>query len=434
MLAVLILLSACGGPDREQLRLCRLVVSGLEPQGADIEILDEAADPEVPDSVVIRYRTAPDGEAHWASCRFEGGGLDADRLAISEVRTDRSGLLSEAQLYLLRRFWVGSLASRRRDTGASSSASAASLETQVLLAAQQSMNAVTLGCVYGLLAIGYTLVFGLIERINLAFGELTMLGAYSTVIGILLLSPATAATLALVLLLVLAAAAALTALYSWCLERAVFRPLRRARPQSFLIATLGLAIVLQEFVRLTQGSRERWLQRPFDAPQRLVEGSAFSVTATPSQLVILAATLGLFGALRALQGRTAFGRAQRACAEDLGMAALCGVAVDRVVGATFALSGAFAGLAGLIFAYYYGGTHFFMGFLIGFKALVAAVVGGIGSVPGALLGGLIVGFVETFWSGYLAAAYKDIAVFGLLAVFLVFRPDGLFGRPRSPLR
>ena len=419
-------MSACGGPDRDQLRLCRLVISGLEPPGATIEILGETADPETPDTVVIRYRSVSDAAEHWVACRFQGGGLDPDRLAIAEIRTDRSGRLSDAQLYLLRRFWVGSLASRQD----SEPSDAASLETHILLALQQSMNAMTIGCVYGLLAIGYTLVFGLTERINLAFGELTMLGAYSTVIGILLLAPSKAALLPLALFLVLAATAALTALYSWCLERALFRPLRRAKPQSFLIATLGLAIALQEFVRLTQGTRERWLHRPFDEPQRLVEGSAFSVTATPSQLVILAATLALFGALRVVQRRTPFGRAQRACAEDVEMAALCGVAVDRVVGATFAMSGAFAGVAGLIFAYYYGGTHFFMGFLIGFKALVAAVVGGIGSVPGALIGGLIVGFVETFWSGYLAAAYKDIAVFALLAVFLVFRPNGLFGRAR----
>ena len=434
-LALALFATACGDLDIEQARLCRLLVPALEAPDSEIRILDEETESAAGHAVRLRYRVARSGapdEDHWVSCHFAGGRLDPERLALMSVATDRDGVLSESRLYLLRRFWLGSFEAQA-ETEAAAAGPAGSLETRLLYLLQLFVNALTASCVYGLLAVGYTMIFGLIERINLAFGELAMLGAFATVIGVPLVAPLAAAWLAPALLTVLLFAMATAAVYGWTLERVVFRPLRGASSQAILIATLGLAIGLQEYVRLTQGAGERWLQRPFTGIHALAEGEAFEVVLSTAQILVVAVTAALYAALHLLLRRTAFGRAQRACADDAGLAALSGVDVTRTVSLSFALAGACAGAAGLILALYYGGTHFFMGHLIGFKALVAAVIGGIGSVPGAMLGGVLIALLEIFWSGYLAVAYKDIAVFGVLALFLVFRPQGLFGHPRYAL-
>ena len=427
LLITAFVLAACGKLDSEQVRLCRTLITALEPPGSAIELLDAERDPVAAHAIKLRYRS--EGAEHWVSCRFAGGGLAAERLTLSAVATDREGLLSEAELYLLRRFWLGFF--EAQGVAAGEPAAPRGLGFALLYLAQQAVNAITVSSVYGLLAIGYTLIFGMVARINLAFGEMAMLGAFATLIGVLLLALSGVTVLPLALIGVLLMAMAVSAVASWTSERLLFRPLRHARSQAALIATVGLAIFLQEFVRLTQGADEHWLQRPFAEPLLLAAHAGFSVSVTTAQVLVVVLTGGLYVLLHTIQKRSGFGRAQRACADDPAMAALCGVQVDRTIGLTFALSGAYAGAAGLILALYYGGVHFFMGSLIGFKALVAAVIGGIGSLPGAMLGGLLVGLLETFWSGYLSIESKDIAVFALLAAFLVFRPQGLFGRSRD---
>ncbi len=195
--------------------------------------------------------------------------------------------------------------------------------------------------------------------------------------------------------------------------------------------TIGWAIFLQEYLRLIQGTRERWLQPIYTEPHLLGAAQGFAVSVATSQILVLLLTAGLCAALWLGMARSRFGRHHRACSDDGAMAALCGVDVDRTVALSFALGAAYAAAGGFLVILYYGGVNFYMGLLLGFKALVAAIVGGIGSVPGAMLGGVLVAVLETFWSGYLTIAYKDVAVFGLLAAMLVFRPCGLLGKPSS---
>ena len=187
----------------------------------------------------------------------------------------------------------------------------------------------------------------------------------------------------------LLAAAACGAVHGLVTERVVFRPLRHARSQAPLIATIGLAILLQEYLRLTQGAGERWIQPVFSAAHELAAGDSFVVALSATQILILLLVPCLYGALWLLMQRSRFGRAARACGDDVDMAALCGVDVDRTIATTFVVGAAYAGIAGFVILLRYGGVGFYDGFLLGFKALTAAIIGGIGSVPGDMLGGLL---------------------------------------------
>jgi branched-chain amino acid transport system permease protein len=373
--------------------------------------------------VRVRYRT---GEtARWLRCRFAGGGFEQDRLRLEGVATDREGELSAVQVYLLRRFWLGLYEGQERRAEAPAAGSAPAL----LYVLQLALNALALGGIYGLIAIGYTLVYGIIGRINLAFGEIAVVGAYVTFIGVTALAVTGAGQLPLALCLLLLVIAAAGAAQGLVTERLIFRPLRHTSSQAPLIATLGLAIVLQEGVRLLQGAQERWVQPVFSAGHTLAGGEGFEVIVSTSQALALALAAVLYLLLARLMSRSRFGRAARACADDVGMAALCGVNVDRVVAQTFMLASAYAAVAGFVLLLRYGSMSFHDGLVIGFKGLTAAVLGGIGSVPGAMLGGFLIGGLETFWAGYLTMAYKDVAVFALLAATLVLRPSGLLGHP-----
>ena len=219
------------------------------------------------------------------------------------------------------------------------------------------------------------------------------------------------------------------AIHGLVTERLVFRPLREVPSQAPLIATLGLAIFLQEALRLLQGADDRWVQPVFSGAHQLSAAPGFALTVNTSQMIVVALAVMLYAALWLLMARTGFGRAVRACADDVAMAALCGVNVERTTALIFALGAAYAAIAGFVVLLRYGGASFYDGFLLGFKALTAAIVGGIGSVPGAMLGGLLIGALESFWAGYLNLAYRDVAIFALLAVVLIWRPHGLFGEP-----
>jgi branched-chain amino acid transport system permease protein len=217
-------------------------------------------------------------------------------------------------------------------------------------------------------------------------------------------------------------------------QRVVFRPLLLSAPassvggQAALIATLGLAIFLREAMRLAGGSRDRWLEPVFTLSHTLVHSGGFEATISSGQLIILAIAATVVGALGLLITGSRFGRRYRACCDDIDMAALAGVDVDRIVGGAFLLGAASAGMAGAMMTLHYGTVSAYMGTLIGFKALSAAVIGGLGSLGGAVLGGITVAAFETLWAAYFSGHYRDVAAFGLLAVFLVLRPHGLLGR------
>ena len=295
---------------------------------------------------------------------------------------------------------------------------------------QQLVNGITLGSIYGLIAIGYTMVYGIIGMINFAHGDVFMVGGFVSLIAIVMLGLTGGSGLfpiILALIVVVFIAMFIAAAYNWTIERVAYRPLRGSFRLAPLISAIGMSLVLQEFVRISQGARERWTPPVFNQPIALAQADEFIVTVTPMQIVV--AILGLAAAcgVLLLLGRTRFGRAWRAFADDPGTAALFGIDGGRLLATTFLLAGLLAGLAGWIVAAYYGNISFSMGAMLGLKALVAAVVGGIGSVPGAFLGGVCVALIEGMWSAYFEITARDIVVFSLLIVVFVWRPGGLLG-------
>jgi branched-chain amino acid transport system permease protein len=299
---------------------------------------------------------------------------------------------------------------------------------------QQLINGLTLGSIYGLIAIGYTMVYGIIGMINFAHGDIFMVGAFIALIVILGLGLTAATGLALTLLalfIVIVVAMVFTAVWGWTVERVAYRPLRGSFRLAPLITAIGMSIVLQNFVQITQGARVKPLQPIITGGVQLIDRSSggIGVQISTMQIVIIATTLILMTGFSLLIAKTPLGRAQRACEQDQKMAALLGVDVDRTISLTFVMGAALAAVAGLMYMLYYGVIDFYIGFLAGVKAFTAAVLGGIGSLPGAMLGGILIGLIETFWSGYFSLEYKDVAAFSILAIVLIFLPSGLLGRP-----
>ena len=290
---------------------------------------------------------------------------------------------------------------------------------------QQLINGLTLGCVYALIALGYTMVYGILELINFAHGEIYMIGAYLGVIGLALaqayglggISPV------FLVLLILLFAVLLTAFWGIAVERFAYRPLRYAGRLSPLISALGMSIVLQNFVMLTQGAREKVFPDLFGS----VGFNLLSARISATQIFILLTSVTMMAGLTFLVQKTKIGAAMRATVQDRVMAQLCGVNVDHVISLTFAIGSGLAGVAGVLVASYYGMINFYIGYQAGLKAFTAAVLGGIGNIPGAMLGGLILGLVESFGAGYISSEYKDVYAFLILIIFLIFRPGGILG-------
>ena len=294
---------------------------------------------------------------------------------------------------------------------------------------QQLINGITLGSIYGLIAIGYTMVYGIIGMINFAHGDIFMVGAFMALILFLLLISIGITAIPVVLLLVLLLGMFFTAIWGWTLERIAYRPLRTSFRLAPLITAIGMSIVLQNFVQLAQGARVKPLPPVITGGYTLMQTETFSVTLSNIQIVIIITTVALMTIFSYIITNTSLGRAQRACEQDRLMASLVGVNVDRVISLTFVIGASLAAVAGLMYLLYYGVIDFFIGFVAGIKAFTAAVLGGIGSLPGAMLGGLIIGLIEVFWAGYFSTQYKDVAAFSILTIVLVFLPSGLLGKP-----
>jgi len=293
---------------------------------------------------------------------------------------------------------------------------------------QQLINGLTLGSIYGLIAIGYTMVYGIIGMINFAHGEIYMIGAFCAIIAYIVLGPAFG-SIAVLLIVVLLVSMLFTVAYGWTLERVAYRPLRGSFRLAPLISAIGMSIALQNYVQISQGARIKPIQPVIQGSYQLMERDGFAVQVSNIQILIWLVTVALMLAFALLIARTSLGRAQRACEQDRKMAALLGVNVDRTISFTFVIGAALAAVAGTMHVLYYGVIDFYIGFLAGLKAFTAAVLGGIGSLPGAMLGGLLIGLIEAFWSAYFSIEYKDIASFGVLVLVLIFRPSGLLGHP-----
>lgn len=290
---------------------------------------------------------------------------------------------------------------------------------------QQLINGLTLGSIYGLIAIGYTMVYGIIGMINFAHGDIFMIGAFVALIVFLALSAMFySVPVVVALLIMMVVAMIMTSLYNWTIEKVAYRPLRGSFRLAPLITAIGMSIALSNFVQVTQGPRNKPIP-PLVNDVYTVLGVSISL----KQIVIAVVTIVLLALFWYLVNKTALGRAQRACEQDRKMAALLGIDVDRTISITFIMGASLAAVAGTLFLMYYGVVAFSDGFVPGVKAFTAAVLGGIGSIPGAVLGGLLIGLIESLWSAYFSIDYKDVAAFSILAIVLIFLPSGLLGRP-----
>jgi branched-chain amino acid transport system permease protein len=296
---------------------------------------------------------------------------------------------------------------------------------------QQLINGITLGSIYGLIAIGYTMVFGIIGMVNFAHGDVFMVSAFIALIAFLVLTTWLGiGSVMVALFIVLIVAMLLTSLLNWTIERVAYRPLRGSFRLAPLISAIGMSIFLMNFVQVAQGPRNKSIPPFFNEVIVLMSGhDGYDVAISYKQLVVWVVTAGLLVAFWFVVTRTALGRAQRACEQDQKMAALLGINVDRTISITFVIAAALAAVAGTMYLMYYGVVSFADGFVPGVKAFTAAVLGGIGSLPGAVLGGLLIGLIETMWSAYFSIDYKDVAAFSILAITMIFLPQGILGRP-----
>ena len=295
---------------------------------------------------------------------------------------------------------------------------------------QQIVNGLTLGAVYAMVALGYTMVYGIIQLINFAHGEVVMIGTMVafTVIGML---AGSALPPSAIVVISGCAAIPVCVAVAYLMERIAYRPLRGAPRLAPLITAIGISIILQHVAMMI------WSRNPLAFPQ-IVDNRVFEIagaTVTSVQIAIWIVTIGMMAALTYLVYRTRLGIAMRATSQDPQVAGLMGIDINRVIAATFAIGALLAAVAGTMVGTYYGIAHYTMGSLLGLKAFCAAVLGGIGNVPGAMLGGVLLGLVEALGAGYIGdftnnwfgSNYQDVFAFIVLILVLVFRPSGLLG-------
>ncbi len=436
----MLLVLALGGCSRlidtDAVRLCRSLLPVLDRNAEQIEVINTAISgrtSRIEQAVVLDYRVSR-GSGQPAirriSCIYAvpstqpvvdpALGVAAQ---LDAVVTDE-GALGPLRLHLLKQNWIARGASAAADPAPFATlGQVPSVSRRTAILVQTVLSALPIISIYALLAAAYALVYGLVGRINLAFGELTILAGYGAFIGISAIEGGSATGLGLIAGAGLAFYAGMTqgaALGRWVLLPLVGRP-----GQHLLIATIGLSLFWSELLRLAQGSSNRWIGPVFNRPLAMARDGTYVVTITPIAL-LLPVVAGLAAALLVLTvNRSRFGRRWRAFADDPKAAEMMGVDPGRLVVVTMLLASACASLAGYLTTLYYGGIGFAGGQLVGLKALIAAVVGGIGSVQGALLGGVVLGLAEAAWSACFQIEYRDPAIFLMLVVVLTLRPEGL---------
>ncbi|MDE1460593.1 high-affinity branched-chain amino acid ABC transporter permease LivH [Spartinivicinus poritis] len=294
---------------------------------------------------------------------------------------------------------------------------------------QQLLNGLTIGSTYALIAIGYTMVYGIIGMINFAHGEVYMIGSYITFIVLAGLMMLGLDSLVVLLVAAFIISMIITSTYGWSIERIAYRPLRGGNRLIPLISAIGMSIFLQNYVRLGQGSRDIAMPSLVEGGWSFGPETGFHVTLSYMQLVIFVVTVVAMSVLSLFISRSRMGRACRACAEDLTMTSLLGIDTNKIISLTFVIGAALASIAGVLLGLYYGVINPYLGFMAGLKAFTAAVLGGIGSIPGAMLGGILLGVSEAFTAGYLSTEYKDVVAFLFLVSVLLFMPTGILGKP-----
>jgi branched-chain amino acid transport system permease protein len=413
--------------ETDQARLCRMALPALTPQEARIAVLAQQPDSDGRGLSVAftSQRLGEKPQTHLAACRFREPGRPRESRDLTSLTLDGQAL-SETRLFVLIRYWLATPEGRAADPAPIGDLSALPRTPHAIAyGLQMAAGGLPLASIYALLAAAYSLIYALIGRINFAFGEIAAAGGYAAAIAALALvgwPPVPLLAAAFVL------AAAIASAWGFASAHAVFIPLRQARGQQALVATVGLALFLRELLRLAQGDRSSWMSPQLNQPFALARSGDFVAVATPMAFVVSGVTLAAGLSLVVIFRYSRQGREWRAYADDPLAAELMGVSPARVTARAFALSGALAGLAGATMTAAFGAVGYSLSATLTLKALTAAIIGGIGSLPGAFLGGLIVGAVETSWSALFPIDYRDIAVYALLTVFIALRPSGLLGQ------
>jgi branched-chain amino acid transport system permease protein len=294
---------------------------------------------------------------------------------------------------------------------------------------QTVVNGLTTGSLYALIALGYTMIYGVLKLLNFAHGDLFMVGAFIGYFAIGWFGGATSLSIPVPLLIVVMMACAVVGVggLGVAIERFAYRPLRDAPRIAPLITALGVSFVLESGVLLLFGGLTRYYNTPAFIPFSVsikIDGVSIGIV----QILIFVMSIALMFALTVLVNRTVFGKSMRAVASDREAAEMLGINVDRTIALTFLLASGLAGIAGVMFGLYANQVSNTIGFLAGLKAFTAAVIGGIGSIPGAMIGGMFIGLCEAFSLTYISTRYGDLIVFGILIAVLLVRPTGIFGQ------
>ena len=416
-------------PGDSLLQRCEALLPGFDDNPTDVK--HEVREAGINDPAAVRLTwtrsdaTGPDRQG-WIVCYFLPRSETNGLWQVDLVDSQKFGKLKRydvQQLYKL-------LYLRSHSNISPHGHPAPTVWTPWLYYLQQTINGVTLGCLYALLAVAFTLIYGITRFINLAFGDLYMVGAFTTYIGYILTVVSGANFTFLPIISIGCFVVASAAAAGWTVNRMVFGRLQNAATTVPLVASIAVAIVLREAVRLLQGPKTRWMpQNPYSA-WKIIEGLGYDVYLRKWHLFIGLATGVIAGLLWLAGRRTDFGRSYRACAQDPRMAALLGVDVRGTISRSFVLSGALTGAAGLFEALQYNAVDFNMGFIVGLKSLIAALLGGIGSLPGAILGGFLLALIETYSGVLIGFEWRDVVTFTVLALVLIFRPGGLLGTLR----
>lgn len=429
--------SCAKAPDADQIRLCRIALVAIVDRDASLRIGREVSLGSGGDTIGVQFdyvATTPDGRVRngFAECRFAAGALSSGPDDLVAIRTD-AGPLPATSLYFLKRFWLESPDADRADPQPIALWSdAPTIPPSFAHGLQSLLSALPGMAIYGLLAAAYSLVYGLIGRINLAFGEMAAIGGAASLTGLAFVAHPTVGTMVLAAL-VGALWAGTT--HGLAIAHWVFIPLSRVSGQQGLVATVGLALVLNEYIRLAQGPTPLWITPLRATPMGVAEAPHYVVTITPLAMTVTAAFAVVAALVLTLMARSQFGRNWRAMSDDPKAAAMMGVNPTRMFAASFALASALAGASGAITVLIYGSFGSSFGAILGLKALLAAILGGIGSVSGAFLGGIVISLMESTWSAFFPNEYRDLALFLMLAGALVARPGGFFGyRDLGPRR
>lgn len=414
--------------DESQARACRAVLPALHSGDAAITIQSVTAPAARSLRIDYRVREIEGPErGHFVICTFAEAGLGLRKTEIVALRTERRALTG-ASLYFLKRFWIEEAESEQALPAPPPRAPLfGSASAEIVQIVQHAASGLPMIVLTGLLAASYALIYGLAGRILLLFGEFALLGAAATSFGVAvgeffgLSAP--------LLLLAFGFACAL-----WCAvwagaasARGALLPVLHRPGHHVMIVSVGLAIFMSEAIRLAQGTGRRWLSPVWNEPLPLLQGPDFSATITWSAIMVAAAAICLASSLLIFMQRSRFGRCWRAASDDALAASLMGVHVERLVALSFTMAACLAAITGFLLSIHIGGMGFSGGAVFGLKALVGAILGGIGSIGGALAGGLLLGVMEALWSAFMPLEWRDIFVFALLSVLLVLRPGGLFG-------